>query len=276
MCAALSRAMALPLNGYDTQRERERENGPERAGGDPSPADGSPEDWPDWSDTEEVDRKPSQPVQIQIRAAAESPEEPISTGKGQEEEEPWDDFEEEEVTSDQSPTTPLPTPREAAASGQRLGPPKGSKVLKLSAATRAAPLLPRGDPSWDTSWELTSEAPAKASQPKAKGVSDTKPKSKGGGGVGGLGEEFTIMVKKKPENDPELDFFADMEPDIQLSSTAASLLLPPAGLGSDAHSFPTDTSPAGSDPPGVKVPANDLSLTAKFAAEDVSEVSCGL
>lgn len=275
LCAALSRAMALPLNGYSEMREREKV--PERAGGDPSRADGSPEDWPDWSDPEESDRKPNQPVQIQIRAAANSTEEPISTGKQEEEEEPWDDFEEEEVTSDQSPTTPLPTPREAAGSSQQSGPGKGSKALKLSAASRAAPLLPSRDTSWDTSWELTSETPTKASEPQAKAVSDTKPKSKGGGGgLGGLGEEFTIMVKKKPENDPELDFFADMEPDIKLSSTATSLLLPAAGLGNDAHSSATNTSPAVSDLLDMRVPANNLSLTAKFAAEDVSEVSCSL
>lgn len=264
--------MALPLNGYG-----EREKVRDRAGGDPSQTDGSPEDWPDWSDAEEADRKPNQPVQIQIRAAADSPKEPISTGKGEEEEEPWDDFEEEEVTSDQSPTTPLPMPREAAGSIQQSGPGKGSNALKLSAASRAAPLLPSRDTSWDTSWELTSETPSKVSEPKAKAVSDTKPKSKSGsGGLGGLGEEFTIMVKKKPENDPELDFFADMKPDIKLSSTATSLLLPAAGLGNDAHSLATNALPAVSDLPNIKVPANDLSLTAKFAAQDVSEVSSSL
>ncbi|XP_012694987.2 protein-associating with the carboxyl-terminal domain of ezrin [Clupea harengus] len=264
---ALSRAMALPLNGYSELREREKVQ--ERAGGAPGRTEGSPEDWPDWSDTEEAERKPNQPVQIQIRAAAadDSPEEPISRGKRQEEEEPWDDFEEEEVTSDQSPTTPLPVPREAAVSSQQSGTGKGSKALKLGSATRATLLLPSRDASWDTSWEQTDETSSKAAEPNAKALDTHKPK----GGGGGLGEEFTIMVKKKPENDPELDFFADMEPDIKLSSTATSLLLPAVGLGNAGHSLATDASPAVSDLPDTKLSANVLSLTAKFAAEDLSE-----
>ncbi|XP_041967522.1 protein-associating with the carboxyl-terminal domain of ezrin isoform X1 [Alosa sapidissima] len=264
---ALSRAMALPLNGYGELKERAKV--PERAGG----SDGSPEAWPDWSDTDEAERKPNQPAHIQIQVAADSPEEPI--GRGQEEEEPWDDFEEEEVTSDQSPTTPLPVPREAVGNSQQSETGKGSKALKLGSAIRAAPLLPSRDASWDSSWEQAGETPAKVSEPpKAKAVTDAR-KPKGGSSIGELGEEFTIMVKKKPGNDPELDFFADMEPDIKLSSTSTSLLPPPAGLGNAAHGLTVDTSLAVSDLLDTNLFANDMSLTAKFAAEDISEADAG-
>ncbi|KAL2089459.1 hypothetical protein ACEWY4_014147 [Coilia grayii] len=273
---ALSRAMTLPLNGYSELKGQQVQ---ERMGGAPVPPDRSPEDWPDWSDAEETERKPNQPVQIQIRPATDSPGEPIGRPERQEEEEPWDDFEEEEVTSDQSPTTPLPVPREKATGGSQLsGTSQGSKALKLASAPKAAPLPPSRDASWDMSWEQADKAPSDTAKPKVKSLADTlKPKGVGGGGGGGggLGEEFTIMVKKKQENDPELDFFADMEPDIKLSSTAGSLLLASLSTGTSNHSVATESLPAmsASDLPDTKPAASVLSLTAKFAAEDVSEVS---
>lgn len=266
--------MTLPLNGYSELKGQQVQ---ERTGGAPVPPDRSPEDWPDWSDAEETERKPNQPVQIQIRPATDSPGEPIGRPERQEEEEPWDDFEEEEVTSDQSPTTPLPVPREKATGGSQLsGMSQGSKALKLASAPKAAPLPPSRDASWDMSWEQADKAPSDTAKPKVKSLADTvKPKGVGGGGGGGLGEEFTIMVKKKQENDPELDFFADMEPDIKLSSTAGSLLLASLSTGTSNHSVATESLPAmsASDLPDTKPAASVLSLTAKFAAEDVSEVS---
>ncbi|XP_063057097.1 protein-associating with the carboxyl-terminal domain of ezrin [Engraulis encrasicolus] len=316
---ALSRAMTLPLNGYSDLKEK---TVPERAIiGDAllGQPDGSPEDWPDWSDAEDGERKPNQPVQIQIRPGPDSPGQPVGRPERQEEvveaeaeEEPWDDFEDEEVTSDQSPTTPLPpmprekpvavpvagarggTPQSGAAHSQTQSLTQGSKALKLASAPKVAfssPPPPSTDASWD-SWEQPVQEDNKADRvkPKAKSIADTfKSKAAGagagvGGGGGVLGEEFTIMVKKKPAVDPELDFFADMEPDIQLPSSAAAFLLAAPSSGtSDPHGVAqagTENSTGlpvvsglGSDllRTDTRTDASALSLTGKFAAEDVSE-----
>lgn len=260
---SLSRPVALPLNGYHGQKELEKSARSLGRG------DGSPEDWPDWSDAEETERKPSQPVQIQIRTTAvveaDCPLEPISNGDTQEEE-PWDDFEDEEAVSDISPTTPLPASRISPQTGSS----KSSSALKLKAAPASQPTSK--DASWDSGWVKSEDAPSVDTETKAKNAQD---KPRGGHGAGELGEEFTIMVKKKHQVDPELDFFADMEPDIKLSSTAGSLLLQPT-----MESLVTSTSSAAleasfkvaSAPPDRELSAKSISLTAKFAAEDLSEV----
>lgn len=256
--SAFSSEMTFPLNGYKmgTQAvDSMKSNGAVR----------SDEDWPNWSDTEEAEKDKSQSVQISIQSAdipAQS-NSAMPADNEDESEEPWDDFDDSEVISEQSPSTSLPvsipkTSTKSSASSlsePRGGPPRQSKALKLNPSVKRAPdnnhIL-----SWDTGWDQATDKPSKtslASEPKPKSTIKN-PKA------GSLGEEFTIAVKKKPEKDPELDFFADMVPDIKLSSS--SLLLPVESSASELITGYTTSDPS----------IDRLSLTAKFAAADLTEV----
>uniref|UniRef100_A0A8C9Z7V7 SCY1-like, kinase-like 3 n=1 Tax=Sander lucioperca TaxID=283035 RepID=A0A8C9Z7V7_SANLU len=177
----VSRQMSLPLNGFHQDSEMEPlSSSPEQ----PDRLKGPVEDWPDWSDPEESESRDGQSVQIHIQASErEGPDSgrlPLSHPHL--EDEPWDNFEDTEPTSDLSPTAPLSDP-------VILSPPRG-----------------------DTPTPRDSHNPL---NPKPKPTVPHK-----NGGRGGLGEEFTIKVRKKEAPDPELDLFADMVPDIKLSSPA--------------------------------------------------------
>ncbi|KAL0164817.1 hypothetical protein M9458_040570, partial [Cirrhinus mrigala] len=249
-----SSEMSFPLNGYrmGTQAaDSTKNNGAVR----------SDEDWPNWSDTEEAEKDKTQSVQISIRSA-DIPGQSNSTlpaDNEDENEEPWDDFEDSEVTSDQSPSTPLPpktTTKSMALSTSEssAGPSRQSKALKLNSSVKSVPDQ-NHTTSWDSSWNQTTDTlkPSKTSlalEPKSKSTIKSS---------GSLGEEFTIAVKKKPEQDPELDFFADMVPDIKLSSS--SLLLSVESSVSEPITGHTTSDPS----------VDTLSLTAKFAAADLTE-----
>ncbi|MEQ2242155.1 hypothetical protein ILYODFUR_032931 [Ilyodon furcidens] len=86
---------------------------------------------------------------------------------------------------------------------------KSSNPLKLSSSQS------KRTSSWDNDWSQKKDfkSPLEPSVPVPKSAVPLK-----GNRTGGLGEEFTIKVKKKIEQDPELDLFADMVPDIKLSS----------------------------------------------------------
>ncbi|XP_067240173.1 protein-associating with the carboxyl-terminal domain of ezrin [Chanodichthys erythropterus] len=257
--AAFSSEMSFPLNGYKmgTQAlDSTKSNGAVR----------SDEDWPNWSDTEEAEKDKSQSVQISIQSAdipAQS-NSAMPADNEDESEEPWDDFDDSEVISEQSPSTPLPvsipkTSTKSSASSlsePRGGPPRQSKALKLNPSVKRAPDHNHIS-SWDTGWDQTTETlkPDKtslASEPKPKSTIKN-PKA------GNLGEEFTIAVKKKPEKDPELDFFADMVPDIKLSSSSLLLTVESSASQPITGYTTSDSSIDG------------LSLTAKFAAADLTE-----
>lgn len=246
--------MSFPLNGYKigTQAvDRMKSNGAVR----------SDEDWPNWSDTEEAEKDKSQSVKISIRSAdiPDQSNSAMPADNEDESKEPWDDFEDSEVTSGQSPSTALPvfvpkTSTKISASS----PPKQSKALKLNPSVKSVPDHNHTS-SWDTSWDQGTDTlkPSKtslASEPKPKSTIKSPE-------AGSLGEEFTIAVKKKPEKDPELDFFADMVPDIKLSSS--SFLLPVESSASEPISGHTTSDPS----------IDRLSLTTKFAAADLTEVS---
>lgn len=269
----VSRQMSLPLNGFRQDAGMEPLSySPEQ----PDRLEGAVEDWPDWSDPEESENRDGQSVQIHIQASkrvdAVSGALPLTHQNT--EEEPWDDFEDTEPTSDLSPTAPLSDPvilnpprGGAATTSAKLAPEPlrlgSSKPLKLTSSLRQS-TQNKAASLWDDGWAQEEMIDSE------KSPNQTKPKPavpQKNGGVGGLGEEFTIKVKKKVEQDPELDLFADMVPDIKLSSPA---LLPleessvcEAGLSAasseNTASLQVDSS------------IDTLTLTAKFAAANLTE-----
>lgn len=193
-------------------------------------------EWPDWSDQSRTENREGQSVQIHIQApAGDSVSRRLQLLNADLEEEPWDDFEDAEPTSDLSPTTPLsdhdiPPAREGATIPVRKAPAMlklgSSKPLKLTSALRES-TQSKIPSSWEGGWaqeESNTDSPlnikGNASVPQKK--SDTA----------SLGEEFTIKVKKRGQMDPELDLFADMVPDIKLSSS--NLYSPSEGIQVDS------------------------------------------
>lgn len=245
----LHKNAALPLNGFS--QEKVLENG--------SRTEGPDEDWPDWEDAGEKSGK-YQPVQISLELADGDSQ--LPTTAAYDEEEPWDNFEDSEVIYKDSTTEPQPAPASNSLSNSAIGsstvsistsePAKESKALKLSTA----------------SVTTASEQEPVSSEQNIYNTRSSKPaKPKNGAGAGGLGEEFTIEVKKKPERDPELDLFADMVPDIKLSS-------PSIFFGLESSVSKPDGPPAATEfhtePDTTHL--NTLELTAKFAAVDLTEV----
>ncbi|KAK6313684.1 hypothetical protein J4Q44_G00151430 [Coregonus suidteri] len=257
-----SREMSLPLNGFSKNKEEEESSySPDQPEGQ-----SQAEDWPDWSDPEEGENEQEQPVQMHFQASDRTRDQ---------EEEPWDDLEDTELTSDLSPTAPIPDPvvltfppRGGATAPPPPPPPPisltaeplrgGSKPLKLSCTVKASERKTTATSPWDNGWGREEE---QKTNDEARPRLHTARKD---GGTRVLGEEFTIEVKRKPERDPEFDFFADMEPDIKLSSAAALLLPVKSDVG--------DTGLLTAAPSELTDPSVDtLTITAKFAAADQTE-----
>uniref|UniRef100_A0A1A7WWE9 SCY1-like 3 n=1 Tax=Iconisemion striatum TaxID=60296 RepID=A0A1A7WWE9_9TELE len=251
----VSRQMTLPLNGFHSDHEMEPLSfSPAQTGR----LERAVEDWPDWSDHEESERR-GHSVQIHIQATKTVSS--VSRRHDNTEEEPWDDFEDTEPTSDISPTAP-PTdsvvlmaprgntskPTKHAPEAQKLN---SSKPLQLTSALHQTTHSSSAS-SWGSVWEQKkTDSPKSGNSPNPETKSTVPQKT---GRTGGLGDEFTIKVKKKVEQDPELDLFADMVPEIKLSS---STLL---------HLEERNTQTLETDPS-----INTLTLTAKFAAANLPE-----
>ncbi|XP_030583557.1 protein-associating with the carboxyl-terminal domain of ezrin [Archocentrus centrarchus] len=264
------RQMSLPLNGFRRDREIDPlSSSPEQN----DRLEGTVEDWPDWSDPESENRG-GHSVQIHIQASkGTDPVTSLPITHQNTEEEPWDDFEDTEPTSDLSPTAPLsdsvtsaPPKGGTASPFSKRGPEPlrlgSSKPLKLTSTLRHSDN--EATSSWDNSWaqeERDSQKSHNLLNPKAK---STVPQTSSSVG---LGDEFTIKVKRKVEQDPELDLFADMVPDIKLSSSALLSLQESGVCEAGLSTASTDNTKSLQ----VDSSVNTLRLTAKFAAVDLTE-----
>uniref|UniRef100_A0A8D0HCT1 SCY1 like pseudokinase 3 n=1 Tax=Sphenodon punctatus TaxID=8508 RepID=A0A8D0HCT1_SPHPU len=165
------------------------------------------EEWPDWSESEETETGRTVNLEIQRREPYASTG--LSSADRNMDEEPWDNTE---------PGSPkfcsgnsLKTSSTDAITGQQLLLGALNLHKESKTPTQDSPAVSRPASSWNYPEQL-GEIPS-LTKVSPKGVSEF-----------GLGEEFTIQVKRKLLPDPELDWFADMVPVIKPAS--ALLILP--------------------------------------------------
>ncbi|XP_066117175.1 protein-associating with the carboxyl-terminal domain of ezrin isoform X5 [Saccopteryx bilineata] len=162
--------------------------------------------------------------------------------------EEWPDWSEPEESEDRTVTLPVwhPEPCEAARS-----PVMAQEAAKPGVLPTSLPLTEVARQPQETSPAPDVDDPGRAKPPEAASRErrPTAPSELG------LGEEFTIQVRRKPVQDPELDWFADMTPDIK--PPAAVLLLP---------DLRTETAA-----PGRAGLSPGLQFSSKFAAVEVTE-----
>uniref|UniRef100_A0A8J8YS00 Protein-associating with the carboxyl-terminal domain of ezrin n=1 Tax=Callithrix jacchus TaxID=9483 RepID=A0A8J8YS00_CALJA len=231
-----SQPIKFPINGLSDVK-----NSSEDSENFPSSSKKS-EEWPDWSEPEEPE---NQTVNIQIW-----PREPCDAVKSQcttldMEELSWDDCEPGSLDTKVNPGAGITATKPVTSGKQK--PIPALLPLTEESTTWQSRL------SQKTSLVQSRDDPDQIKPPK---VSSSQERPLKISSELGLGEEFTIQVKKKPVKDPEMDWFADMIPEIKPS--AAFLILPE--LRTEMVSNKDDVSPV-------------MQFSSKFAAAEIAEVS---
>lgn len=209
------------------------------------------EEWPDWSESEEPETQKI--VNIQLRPMEpQGSTEPYVVDHNVDKE-PSDNFEPSSPAPELFSGNSLNVMRADGVQVQRPLPgalqlSKESKSFKPSPPTMSSPANCWSNDSWDH-----------PDQQRETAFLERSPKSPW---ESGLGEEFTIQVKRKPVRDPELDWFADMTPDIKPS--AAFLILPEVRTDSVVLSHLSAVS-SGEDTSQI------VQFSSKFAAAEVTE-----
>nr|XP_054381616.1 protein-associating with the carboxyl-terminal domain of ezrin isoform X2 [Pongo abelii]XP_054381622.1 protein-associating with the carboxyl-terminal domain of ezrin isoform X2 [Pongo abelii] len=228
-----SQPIKFPINGLSDVK-----NTSEDSENFPSSSKKS-EEWPDWSEPEEPE---NQTVNIQIW-----PREPCDAVKSQcttldVEESSWDDCEPSSLDTKVNPGGGITATKPVTSGEQKpipaLLPLTEESMPWKSSLPQKTSLVQRGDDPDQI------KLPKVSSQGRPLKVPSEL----------GLGEEFTIQVKKKPVKDPEMDWFADMIPEIKPS--AAFLILPE--LRTEMVPKKDDVSPV-------------MQFSSKFAAAEITE-----
>lgn len=214
------------------------------------------EEWPDWSEPEETETEKTVNIQIQPRELRGNMRPYFA--EHDVDEKPWDDFEPSSPSPELSSGNCLTVTQADAVEMPRPLPDthqlsKEFKSLRLSPPAKSCPGNSWSNDKWDDQEQLGETVlPKMTFQERLKSSSES-----------GLGEEFTIKVKRKPTQDPELDWFADMIPDIKPSS--AILILPEARTEAvvPSHSGVVSSREGASQ---------NVLFSSKFAAADLIEV----
>ncbi|KAM3915355.1 protein-associating with the carboxyl-terminal domain of ezrin [Leptodactylus fuscus] len=188
----------------------------------------SPEDWPDWSESDGFMSDNFVSLQQKTKERADNPET-----------EQWDDF---ALTND----CPKPEATNVSNEANINLDDKGLSTLN------SVPSLDYSAASRNPHTDKQSPSVLIVTKPTQEKVSEKKTES-----WNSLGEEFTIKVKSK-NRDPELDWFADMTPEIKVSTAFTSL----------GYNEETVNNLNPNLDPNVKQPAT---FSSKFAAADVEE-----
>lgn len=212
------------------------------------------EEWPDWSEGDDV--KSEGMIRVQMRPGEDCDSIEIQPQK-KTDEEPWVEFE----SSNQAFRTALGTVSVTQPFSAKSGPDEEQYAIKMNSSTDNKVNSLR---DCSNSQDHPNQDEESLVNPK---ISQAKLFEKKVSSVIDLGEEFTIQVKRT-SRDPELDWFADMVPEIKLSST--SLLLQTTAM--ELSTVDSLEVVSGTICPQKGSNVQSLAFSSKFAADEVAGI----